>query len=134
MAEQDETTAQDDNVDLSADFISNETVERTVEGRNFEIRELAGEEHDTMQSKAYVADQGSIVDFDIVAKNEYLLKNCVVDAPYTGEAINVGDTPFKGLGPEDRIKILNKLRPGIRKQLLNAVNEINGLNEDQRGK
>lgn len=133
MAEQTEQSTTE-TADLSDDFISNETVERTVKERTFEIRELSGQEHDTMQSKSYVVEDGNITNFDVASKNEYLLKNCVVDAPYNGKVIDVGDVPFKELGPEDRIKILNNLRPEIRQALLNEINEVNGFNEDERGK
>jgi len=108
------------------DFIKEEPVEVSIGERKFRIRELSGEEADQLANK-YVkidAETGNI-EADISERNKFWLGRCVVDAPYEVEG-----KKFKDLPPEKKAELLNKLKPGIRLPLIQAVSDLNNVGSD----
>lgn len=112
---------------MGNDFVSEEPVEVDVDGRKFKVRELLGEESDKIANEYVKVDvRNDSAQLDVALRNKLVLEAAVVDAPYTGE----NNKPFKELGKDERVKILNKLKPGIRSALLKKVFEVNSVERD----
>lgn len=107
----------------SEDFVSEEPISVEVSGRKFKIRELNGEESDNI-SNQYIkvdGDSGNVL-LDVALRNKLILGACVVDAPYDKDGVE-----FSKLSKDDKIKILNKLKPGIRSPLLKEIFKVNSV-------
>jgi len=113
-------------VKFQEDFIKEEGIEKKIKGRKFLLKEFTGQETDDMTNTYIKVIDEDRLDINIKARNEYLLKYGVLDAPYT----NVEGKEFHRLNPDERIAILQKLKPAIRNELIQALMEINGLKKE----
>lgn len=108
-----------------SDFISEEPVTIEIEGKQFKLKELTGTEYDTGMSEYLTVFEDGTYKVDLSKKNYYMLKKCIVDAPY-----KKGDLDFKDLTEEERFEILNKLKHTIRDKLLREINNMHKIDSD----
>ena len=107
------------------DFIKEEPIKVTIDGKVFKIKEFTGEEYDKISNDYIKLDvEGNLV-LNIAERNKAWLGIAVVDAPY-----GANDKEFKDLKPVEKQEILNKLKSKIRIPLINAINEINTVSAD----
>lgn len=111
------------------DFVRSELVEVNVNGRVFKLKDLSGPEVDALTEKYMKIDlENESFSMDLGVKNSELLK-CVVDAPY-----KIGDKDFKDASVEERVACLNRLKNGVRQQLLKVINSNLGVSEELKKK
>lgn len=107
-----------------SDFVDTDKEhEIDIGGRKFKIREMNGYQQDELNSRSYIPD-GKIWRLDIAKRNEYFLRICVIDSPYDQDGV-----PFKALKPDEKVAILQKLKPGIRKELIKKIRKLNKMEE-----
>lgn len=111
------------------DFITGRPVEIDIEGRKFKIKELTGEETDKIANSYVKIKDKNTIDIDIAIKNKELLKNTILDAPYEKDG-----RKWSELTQNERVELLQKLKPGIRSKLLKEINMINGISEEIKKK
>lgn len=107
-----------------SDFVDTEKEhEIDIGGRKFKIREMDGYQQDELNSRSYVPNEetGKFL-LNMAKRNEYYLRICVIDAPY-----NQNDKPFKSLKPDAKVAILQKLKPSIRKELIEEIVKLNQM-------
>lgn len=110
-----------------SDFVEDEPIEVLVDDKKFLVREPLGPEYDAWVEKYVKVLPSGAYDFSIVAKNKGVLE-FVVDAPY-----KVGDKDFKDAKIEDRVGLLQKLKPSVRNKLIKKVNSIiEGVDIDKK--
>lgn len=113
------------------DFVDLTPVDIKIGGRKFKLKPLTGEESDkiTNQYTKFVQDPDNPdefkAEFDIAVRNSLWLKICVIDAPY-----KKGEKEWTKLSPEERVEILNKLKPKIRNELLKEIRVMNAVESD----
>ena len=103
-----------------SDFVSNEPIEVDIDGRIFKIKEVSGEEADLIANAYIKIKDENTLDIDIAAKSREWLKHTVMDAPY-----DLSGKPFTELNPDQRVSILQQLKPAIRSKLLKEIYKIN---------
>ena len=113
---------------VMSDFVDEEPIEVEVDGKIFKIKEPNGPEYDAWTEKYVTILEGDRLDLSIVNKNKGALE-FVVDAPY-----KVGELEFKDAKPEDRLVLLQKLKPLIRNKLIKAINSLLDGSEDVKKK
>lgn len=120
---------------MEEDFVDKEeTIEKDIAGRKFQLRYLLGPEVDNIDSKSQRFSQDDSgqpkMEIDQALRNRELLKRAVAHAPYDGSVINKNDPkgvpiPWTQLTEGDRLVILDKLKPPIRSELINEVLKMN---------
>ena len=108
------------------DFISEEPIKVTIDGKVFLIKEFTGEEYDKISSDYITLNVKGDLVLDLSKRNKAWLGIAVVDAPYKG----TNDKPFKELKSEEKQEILQKLKAKIRVPLVNAISKINAVSSD----
>lgn len=103
-----------------SDFVEDNPIEVKVEDRVFLVKEPFGGEFDAWLEKYISILPSGGYNVDLPKKNAGILE-FVVDAPY-----KVGDKDFKDASVEERVELLQKLKPTIRGAL---IKKINGLLE-----
>jgi len=109
------------------DFISGELEEIKIGERTFKIKPLTGKEYDEVIDKNLTIEEGGKMTISLAMRNEEWLKRCVVDAPYEKDG-----KPFKQLSPEERVELLQKLKPSIRNKLIKELARINEGKEEEK--
>lgn len=94
------------------DFVSEDLVEVSVEGRKFEFKEMTGDLMDEMRNKTLKVKSDGGVSFDLAEQNKYWL-GTVKKTPYK-------DFPSSGSSSE-RASFLNKLKKPLRDGLINKI-------------
>ena len=102
------------------DFISRELEEVKIGERIFKIKPLTGKEGDEILDKNLTVDEDGKMKVSLAVRNEEWFKKCVIDAPYEKNGI-----PFKDLKPDERVEILQKLKPAIRTKLIKELSRLN---------
>lgn len=109
-----------------SDFVDTEKEhEIDIDGRKFKIREMNGYQQDEVNSRSYIPNDVGKFNLDIAKRNEYFLRVCVIDAPY-----DQGETKFRSLKPDAKVAILQKLKQGIRKKLIEKIRKLNQMGEE----
>jgi len=109
-----------------SDFVSEKPIEITVLGRKFGVKEPDGNTFDLWIEKYVKPLPNGNYNIDITQKNKGVLE-FVVEAPYDKEG-----KAFKDLTVEERIEILQQLKPGLRAKLLKAIEEVFDIKEDEK--
>lgn len=113
-----------------SDFVSNEPVEIEVVGRKFKVKEVSGELYDKMSEKFILIDQDGGINIDIAKRSKELL-SLVVEAP---DDYSSNGKKFPELSVEERLEILQKMKPGLRDKLIGAINGTMKVDEDLKKK
>lgn len=110
-----------------SDFVDTEKEhEIDIGGRKFKIREMGGYQRDELNSRSYIPDaETGKWRLDIAKRNECYLRFCVIDAPYDQKEV-----PFKSLNIDEKVAILQKLKPEIRKKLIEKIRKLNRMEEE----
>ena len=120
--------------EFDKDFVNQKGTDVEIDGRKFVIREMLGDEYDKYSTEfmSYLKNEstGEVkVTMDWSARSAIFLRKCVIDAPYDSNG-----KPFKSLNEEERFKLLNSLKVGIRQKLLDEVRKVNELGDDEQKK
>lgn len=116
------------------DFVDEkETEEFKIGDRVFQLRYLLGPEVDDIDSKSQKwteDEEGTKFIIDQKIRNREYLKLAVAHAPYDGKVIGKENgegngIPWTQLSDNDKINILDKLKPGIRNSLIIKVLKMN---------
>lgn len=114
-----------------ADFVDLTPIDVEIGGRKFKLKPLNGEESDKVTNKftKFVQDKDNPdefkADFDISVRNSEWLKICVIDAPYSK-----GEKAWSELNEDEKLEILNKLKPKLRNELLKQIRIMNSLESE----
>ncbi len=108
------------------DFINEEAIEIEVNGKKFKVHEPDGEEYDSYLESFIRPLPNGNYDYDFKKKNMNLL-GFVVDAPYEDKGVK-----FKDLDKNRRIELLQKLKPGIRGELIKKINSCFEVGDSQK--
>jgi len=111
---------------MKKDFIEEKPVEINLNGRIYKIKEPNGVEFDAISQEYLSLDEKGRLLADIPKRNSLWLKSLVVDAPYEKEG-----KPFRELKGEEKLEVLNKLKPPIRTELLKAINNLLNVESDE---
>lgn len=111
-----------------SDFVGEEPIEIEVVGRKFKIKEVNGQDFDKMSEKYVALTEEGTFNVDIALRNEQLL-TLVVDAPYEKDG-----KKFTELSEQDKLGILQKLKPGLRDKLIAGINKSMTPEEDLKKK
>jgi len=109
-----------------SDFVSEKPIEIIVLGRKFGVIEPNGALFDAWIEKYVKPLPNGNYDIDISSKNKGLLE-FIVDAPYDKEGV-----AFKDLSVEDRVIILQELKPILRAKLLKEIETAFEISEDEK--
>jgi hypothetical protein len=102
------------------DFVTGELEEIKIGERVFKIKPLTGKEGDEILDKNLIVDEDGKMSASLVVRNEEWFRRCVVDAPYEKDG-----KPFKDLKSEERVEIIQKLKPVIRTRLIKELSKVN---------
>lgn len=108
------------------DFMSVDPIEKEICGRMFKLKPLTGWESDEILDKDIKITDGK-VEICLSIRNSEWLTKCVLDAPYEKDG-----KPFKELLPEDRLGLLQKLKPKIRLAIIKELSEMNEGTEEEK--
>ena len=105
-------------------FISENPKKVVIQGIEFSIREMNGREYDAAANEYLSITEDNRFSIDVAKRNEIWLKLCVVDS--TVETIK----PFKDLTVDEKIKLLQNLKPAIRLSLIKEIRILNEMESD----
>jgi len=109
-----------------SDFVSNKPIQIEVLGRKFGVIEPDGAVFDAWIEKYVSPMPNGNYNIDISKKNKGLLE-FIVDAPYDKEG-----KAFKELSVDERVVILQQLKPVLRAKLLKGIEEAFDISEDEK--
>lgn len=113
-----------------SDFIGSEPIEVEVLGRKFKVREMNGEEFDALAEKYIVIGEDGVINIDISKRSKGLL-GLVVNAP---DDYSTDGKKFPELKEEERIAILQKMKPMLRDKLIAAINKTMAADKELKKK
>lgn len=107
------------------DLIKENFVEVDISKRKFKIKVLNGDEYDKIMDKYIAVSEDGTIRFSLAKRNSEWLKTCVLDAPYEKDGKKFTET-----NPDEKLKILQNLKPNIRNQLIQKISEVNEAKGD----
>jgi len=107
------------------DFIDEKPIKVDINGREFKLRLMLGVEFDKASSDFITIRSDESAKVDVAKRNSIFLKKCVVDAPYKKDG-----KAFADLTEDERLELMDKLKPGIRNALLKKVHGLHELDSD----
>ena len=107
------------------DFADETAIEYEINGRKFGIRLMLGEEFDQASSEFITIKSDETAKIDVAKRNSVFLQKCVVNAPYQKDG-----KPFIELNENQRLELLQKLKPGLRNALIKKVHGLHELDSD----
>lgn len=113
-----------------SDFIGSEPIEVDVQGRKFKVREMDGNEFDALAEKFVIISEDGAVNIDIAKRSKGLLA-LVVDAP---DDYSSNGKKFPELSEDDRVAILQKMKPMLRDKLIAAINKTMAVDKELKKK
>lgn len=108
------------------DFITSDLEEFKIGERIFKLKYLKGKQSDEVLDQSLTIE-GKNINISVSQRNELWIKQCIIEAPYELNGI-----PFKDLKPEERLGIIQKLKPIIRGPLMKKIQEMNEGTEEEK--
>lgn len=118
-------------IDFSQEGVDDEEEdeEESQDLREFEIKLITGQEKDKLLNQYVSINENENVEIDVAKKNTLWLRECVLDAPYDKDGVE-----FKQLSKDDRLSLLQRLKPRKRDKLLDEIFSLNGVSQETKKK